>query len=107
VTTSGDRILHPSRREPARPFGGWAPQRGQRLGQPLSVECETVLSKGIGISDSLLDKPREQQVKEHYIAPGIVEAELREAGFSSLTAGSRFYEVSPRRQSALGPIPET
>jgi ubiquinone/menaquinone biosynthesis C-methylase UbiE len=29
------------------------------------------------ISDSLLDKPREQQVKEHYIAPGIVEAELR------------------------------
>ncbi len=29
------------------------------------------------ISDNLLDKPREQQVKEHYIAPGVVEAEMR------------------------------
>jgi arsenite methyltransferase len=33
------------------------------------------------IHDNLLDKSREQQVKEHEIAPGIVEAELREAGF--------------------------
>jgi predicted methyltransferase len=33
------------------------------------------------IIETLLDRPREQQVKEHHIAPGIVEAELREAGF--------------------------
>ena len=42
------------------------------------------------ISDSVLDKPREQQVKEHYIAPGIVEAELREAGFEILDRDDAF-----------------
>jgi predicted methyltransferase len=42
------------------------------------------------ISESLLDKPREQQVKEHYIAPGIVEAELREAGFDILDRDDAF-----------------
>lgn len=42
------------------------------------------------ISQSLLDKPREQQVKEHYIAPGIVEAELREAGFEILDRDDAF-----------------
>lgn len=42
------------------------------------------------ISESLLDKPREQQVKEHYIAPGIVEAELREAGFDILERDDAF-----------------
>ena len=42
------------------------------------------------ISDSLLDKPREQQVKEHYIAPGFVEAELREAGFEILDRDDAF-----------------
>ena len=42
------------------------------------------------ISDSVRDKPREQQVKEHYIAPGIVEAELREAGFEILDRDDAF-----------------
>lgn len=42
------------------------------------------------ISESLLDKPREQQVKEHNIAPGIVEAELREAGFDILDRDDAF-----------------
>jgi len=42
------------------------------------------------ISTSVLDKPREQQVKEHYIAPGIVEAELREAGFEILERDDAF-----------------
>jgi predicted methyltransferase len=43
-----------------------------------------------GISDDLLDKPREQQVKEHYIAPGVVEAELREAGFEIVDRDDAF-----------------
>src|SRR5688572_23973276 len=43
-----------------------------------------------GMSDNLLDKPREQQVKEHYIAPGIVEAELREAGFEIVERDDAF-----------------
>ena len=42
------------------------------------------------ISDSVRDKPREQQVKEHYIAPTIVEAELREAGFEILDRDDAF-----------------
>ena len=42
------------------------------------------------ISESLLDKPREEQVKEHYIAPGIVEAELREVGFEILHRDDAF-----------------
>ena len=42
------------------------------------------------ILDSLLDKPREQQVKEHHIAPGIVEAELREAGFEIVDRDDAF-----------------
>jgi predicted methyltransferase len=42
------------------------------------------------ISTSVLDKPREQQVKEHYIAPGIVESELREAGFEILDRDDAF-----------------
>ena len=49
-----------------------------------------------GISDSLLDKPREQQVKEHYIAPGIVEAELREAGFEVLDRDDAFTRFTGR-----------
>ena len=48
------------------------------------------------ISDSLLDKPREQQVKEHYIAPGIVEAELREAGFEILDRDDAFTRFTGR-----------
>lgn len=43
-----------------------------------------------GISDNLLDKPREQQVKEHYLAPGLVEAELREAGFEIVDRDDAF-----------------
>lgn len=42
------------------------------------------------ISENLLDKPRERQVKEHYIAPGIVEAELREAGFEIVDRDDAF-----------------
>jgi predicted methyltransferase len=49
-----------------------------------------------GISDSLLDKPREQQVKEHYIAPGIVEAELREAGFEIVDRDDAFTRFTGR-----------
>jgi len=49
-----------------------------------------------GISDSLLDKPREQQVKEHYIAPGIVEAELREAGFEIVDLDDAFTRFTGR-----------
>jgi predicted methyltransferase len=67
-----------------------------------------------GMSDSLLDKPREQQVKEHYIAPGIVEAELREAGFEIVErddaftrfTGSRvggYWMIRARRPSGGGP----
>ena len=48
------------------------------------------------ISDSLLDKPREQQVKEHYIAPGVVEAELREAGFEILDRDDAFTRFTGR-----------
>ena len=48
------------------------------------------------ISDSLLDKPREQQVKEHYIAPSIVEAELREAGFEILDRDDAFTRFTGR-----------
>lgn len=49
-----------------------------------------VLVVSDSISESALDKPREQQVKEHYIAPGIVEAELREAGFEILDRDDAF-----------------
>lgn len=48
------------------------------------------------ISDSLLDKPREQQVKEHYIAPGVVEAELREAGFEIVDRDDAFTRFTGR-----------
>ncbi len=48
------------------------------------------------ISDSVLDKPREQQVKEHYIASGIVEAELREAGFEILERDDAFTRFTGR-----------
>lgn len=48
------------------------------------------------ISESLLDKPREQQVKEHYIASGIVEAELREAGFEILDRDDAFTRFTGR-----------
>ena len=50
-----------------------------------------------GISDSLLDKAREEQVKEHYIAPGIVEAELREAGFEIVDRDDAFTRFSGSR----------
>jgi len=50
-----------------------------------------------GMSDSLLDKPREQQVKEHYIAPGIVEAELREAGFEIVDRDDAFTRFTGAR----------
>jgi predicted methyltransferase len=67
-----------------------------------------------GMSDSLLDKPREQQVKEHYIASGIVEAELREAGFEIVDrddaftrfTGSRvggYWMIRARRPAGGGP----
>jgi len=46
--------------------------------------------------DNLLDKPREQQVKEHVIAPGIVEAELREAGFDILDRDDAFTRFTGR-----------
>lgn len=49
-----------------------------------------------GISDSFLDKPREQQVKEHYIARGIVEAELREAGFEIVDRDDAFTRFTGR-----------
>ena len=55
-----------------------------------------VLVVSDSISDSLLDKPREQQVKEHYIAPGIVEAELREAGFEILDRDDGFTRFTSR-----------
>lgn len=48
------------------------------------------------VSDSILDKPREQQVKEHYIAPGIVEAELREAGFEIVDRDDAFTRFTGR-----------
>jgi predicted methyltransferase len=49
-----------------------------------------------GMSDNLLDKPREQQVKEHYIAPGIVESELREAGFEIIDRDDAFTRFTGR-----------
>ncbi len=48
------------------------------------------------ISENLLDKPREQQVKEHYIAPSIVDAELREAGFEILDRDDAFTKFTSR-----------
>jgi predicted methyltransferase len=48
------------------------------------------------VSDNFLDKPREQQVKEHYIAPGIVEAELREAGFEIVDRDDAFTRFTGR-----------
>src|SRR5688572_27963522 len=46
--------------------------------------------------DNLLDKSREQQVKEHVIAPGIVEAELREAGFEIIDRDDAFTRFTGR-----------
>lgn len=40
--------------------------------------------------DNLLDKSRAEQVNEHEIAPGIVETELREAGFEILDRDDAF-----------------
>ena len=48
------------------------------------------------IHDNLLDKPREQQVKEHVIAPGIVESELREAGFEIVDRDDAFTRFTGR-----------
>ena len=48
------------------------------------------------ISDSVRDKPREQQVKEHYISSGIVEAELREAGFEIVDRDDAFTRFTGR-----------
>ena len=74
-----------------------------------------VLVVSDSISTSVLDKPREQQVKEHYIAPGIVEAELREAGFEILdrddaftkftspTIAGGFWMIRARRPAVGGP----
>lgn len=42
------------------------------------------------IHDNLLDQSREQQVKEHEIAPGIVEGELRAAGFDIVDRDDAF-----------------
>ena len=50
-----------------------------------------------GISDNLLDKPREQQVKEHYIAPAVVEVELREAGFEIVDRDDAFTRFTGSR----------
>jgi predicted methyltransferase len=55
-----------------------------------------VLVVSESISKSLLDKPREQQVKEHYIASALVEAELREAGFEILDRDDAFTTFSGR-----------
>jgi predicted methyltransferase len=55
-----------------------------------------VLVVSESISDSLLDKPREEQVKEHYIAPAIVEAELRAAGFEILERDDAFTRFTGR-----------
>jgi ubiquinone/menaquinone biosynthesis C-methylase UbiE len=43
-----------------------------------------------GLHDNVREKSREQQVKEHEIAPEIVEAELREAGFEILSGEELF-----------------
>jgi ubiquinone/menaquinone biosynthesis C-methylase UbiE len=42
------------------------------------------------LHDNVREKSREQQVKEHEIAPEIVEAELREAGFEILSREELF-----------------
>jgi len=49
-----------------------------------------------GMHDNLLDKSREQQVKEHVIAPGVVEAELREAGFEIVDRDDAFTRFTGR-----------
>jgi predicted methyltransferase len=78
------------------------------------LKPEGLLVVSEGMSDSLLDKPREQQVKEHYIAPGIVEAELRDAGFEIVDrddaftrfTGSRvggYWMIRARRPAGGGP----
>ena len=46
--------------------------------------------------DNLLDKSREQQIKEHVIAPAIVEAELREAGFEIVDRDDAFTKFTGR-----------
>jgi predicted methyltransferase len=46
--------------------------------------------------DNLLDKSREQQVKEHVIAPRVVEAELREAGFEIVDRDDAFTRFTGR-----------
>jgi predicted methyltransferase len=51
--------------------------------------------------DNLLDKSREQQVKEHVIAPGIVEAELREAGFEIVDRDDAFTRF-PEERTIVG-----
>jgi ubiquinone/menaquinone biosynthesis C-methylase UbiE len=51
--------------------------------------------------DNLLDKSREQQVKEHVIAPGIVEAELREAGFEIVDRDDAFTRF-PKERTTVG-----
>ena len=48
------------------------------------------------ISDAMAEKPREQQTKEHYIAPGIVEAELREAGYEIVDRNDAFTRFTGR-----------
>lgn len=53
------------------------------------------------IYDNLLDKSREQQVKEHQIAPGIVEAELREAGFEIVDRDDAFTRF-PKEPTTVG-----
>ena len=49
-----------------------------------------------GMHDNLLDKSREQQVKEHVIAPGVVEAELRQAGFEIVDRDDAFTRFTGR-----------
>ncbi|MGH9221744.1 MAG: class I SAM-dependent methyltransferase [Vicinamibacterales bacterium] len=51
--------------------------------------------------DNLLDKSREQQVKEHVIAPGIVEGELREAGFEIVDRDDAFTRF-PQERTIVG-----
>ncbi|MDP2321906.1 MAG: class I SAM-dependent methyltransferase [Acidobacteriota bacterium] len=54
------------------------------------------------IHDNLLDKSREQQVKEHEIAPGVVETELREAGFEIIDRDDAFTRFPQTRTSVGG-----
>lgn len=65
-------------------------------GVMIGLKPGGVLVVSEGITDNLLDKPREQQVKEHYLAPGIVEAELREAGFEILDRNDAFTRFTGR-----------